>query len=89
MIDVAVYNSQGEEVEKVQVDETIFGGYVRYPLLKQAIVMYHANKRVGTAATKSRGMVRGTTKKMYRQKGTGNSRAGSIRTVIRRGGGVV
>ena len=50
--------------------------------------MYHANKRVGTAATKSRGMVKGTTKKMYRQKGTGNARAGSIRTVIRRGGGV-
>ena len=50
--------------------------------------MYHANKRVGTAATKSRGMVAGSTRKIYRQKGTGNARAGSVRTVIRRGGGV-
>jgi large subunit ribosomal protein L4 len=88
MIDVAVYNSQGEEVENVQVDESIFGGHVRYPLLKQAIVMYHANKRVGTAATKSRGMVRGSTRKLYRQKGTGNARVGNARTGKRVGGGV-
>ena len=88
MIDVVVYNSQGEEVEKVQVDESIFGGHVRYPLLKQAIVMYHANKRVGTAATKSRGMVRGSSRKLYRQKGTGNARVGNARTGKRVGGGV-
>ena len=88
MIDVVVYNSQGEEVENVQVDESIFGGHVRYPLLKQAIVMYHANKRVGTAATKSRGMVRGSTRKLYRQKGTGNARVGNARTGKRVGGGV-
>ncbi|MHC5162143.1 MAG: 50S ribosomal protein L4, partial [Planctomycetota bacterium] len=48
---------------------------------------YHANKRVGTAATKSRGMVDGSTRKIYRQKGTGNARAGSIRTPVRVGGG--
>ena len=88
MIDVVVYNSQGEEVEKVHVDETIFGGHVRYPLLKQAIVMYHANKRLGTAATKSRSMVRGSSRKLYRQKGTGNSRVGNARTGKRVGGGV-
>ena len=50
--------------------------------------MYHANKRVGTAATKSRGMVRGSTRKLFRQKGTGNARMGTVRTVIRKGGGV-
>ena len=50
--------------------------------------MYHANKRVGTAATKSRGMVDGTNKKIFRQKGTGNARAGSKRTGKRVGGGV-
>lgn len=88
MIDVAVYNKEGQEVDKLQVDEALFGGEVRYDLLKQAIVMYHANKRVGTAATKSRGMVAGSTRKLFRQKGTGNARVGTIRTGKRVGGGV-
>ncbi len=70
------------------MDEAALGGKVRYSLLKQAIVMYHANKRVGTAATKSRGMVEGSTRKLYRQKGTGNARVGNIRTGKRVGGGV-
>jgi len=88
MIDVAVYNREGLEIEKLQVDENVFGGCVRYPLLKQAVVMYHANKRVGTAATKSRGMVVGSSRKLFRQKGTGNARVGNIRTGKRVGGGV-
>lgn len=88
MIDVAVYNREGKEVESLQVDEGVFGGFVRYPLLKQAIVMYHANKRVGTAATKSRGMVQGSCRKLFRQKGTGNARVGNSRTGKRVGGGV-
>ena len=88
MIDVAVYNKDGKELESLQVDEGVFGGVVRYPLLKQAIVMYHANKRVGTAATKSRGMVKGSTAKLFRQKGTGNARVGNARTGKRVGGGV-
>lgn len=88
MIDVAVYNREGEEIETLQVDENVFGGKVRIPLLKQAIVMYHANKRVGTAATKSRGMVQGSTRKLFRQKGTGNARVGNARTGKRVGGGV-
>ncbi|MCK5173276.1 MAG: 50S ribosomal protein L4, partial [Planctomycetes bacterium] len=80
MIDVAVYNREGKELESLQVDEGVFGGVVRYPLLKQAIVMYHANKRVGTAATKSRGMVQGSTRKLFKQKATGNARVGNART---------
>jgi len=88
MITVPVHNRKGQEIENLQVDEAILGGRVRYALLKQAIVMYHANKRVGTAATKSRGMVKGSTRKIYRQKGTGNARMGTVRTNIRRGGGV-
>ena len=88
MIEVAVYNREGNQVETLQVDEAVFGGVVRHPLLKQAIVMYQANKRVGTAATKSRGMVEGSTRKLYRQKGTGNARAGAVRTPVRVGGGV-
>jgi len=88
MIDVAVLNREGKEVESLQVDESIFGGCVRYELLKQAIVRHQANKRVGTAATKSRGMVKGSTAKLFRQKGTGNARVGNIRTAKRVGGGV-
>ncbi|MBN1817887.1 MAG: 50S ribosomal protein L4 [Sedimentisphaerales bacterium] len=88
MIDVPVYNRDGKEIETLHVDEGVLGGEIRYPLLKQAIVMYHANKHVGTAATKSRGMVAGSTKKLFRQKGTGNARVGNSRTGKRVGGGV-
>ena len=88
MIDLAVYNTDGQEVESLKVDEVAFGGSVRYPLLKQAIVMYHANKRAGTASSKSRSMVSGSSRKLFRQKGTGNARIGNIRTGKRVGGGV-
>jgi large subunit ribosomal protein L4 len=88
MMDLAVYNRDGQEVDSLKVDESVFGGSVRYPLLKQAIVMYQANKRVGTAATKSRSMVAGSGAKLFRQKGTGRARIGNIRTGKRVGGGV-
>ena len=88
MVNLSVYNREGKEVESLKVDEAVFGGSVRYPLLKQAIVMYHAKKRVGTASTKSRGVVAGSTRKLFRQKGTGNARIGNIRTGKRVGGGV-
>ncbi|MHC4707582.1 MAG: 50S ribosomal protein L4, partial [Planctomycetota bacterium] len=87
MVDLTVYNRKGQEVDSLKVDESILGGSVRYPLLKQAVVMYQANKRVGTAATKSRGMVAGSTAKVFRQKGTGRARIGNIRTGKRVGGG--
>ena len=89
MIDLAVYNVDGKEVDNLRVDEATLGGSVRHALLKQAIVMYHANKRVGTAATKSRSMVAGSSRKLFRQKGTGNARVGNIRTGKRRGGGMI
>jgi len=88
MIDLVVYNPDGQEVDRLKVNESALGGAVRYRLLKQAIVMYHANKRVGTAATKGRSMVAGADKKLFRQKGTGNARVGNIRTGKRVGGGV-
>jgi large subunit ribosomal protein L4 len=88
MIDLSVYNRDGQEVDILKVDELLLGGSVRYPLLKQAIVMYHANKRVGTAATKGRSMVAGSGVKLFRQKGTGRARVGNIRTGKRVGGGV-
>ena len=88
MIDLAVYNKDGQEVDSLKVDESFLGDSVRYPLLKQAVVMYHANKRVGTAATKGRSMVAGSTTKLFRQTGTGRARVGNIRTGKRVGGGV-
>ena len=88
MIRLPVYDRDGRELETLKVDESVFGGRVRYALLKQAIVMYHANKRVGTAATKNRALVEGSTRKIYAQKHTGNARAGTIRTAKRVGGGV-
>ncbi|MBI1372875.1 MAG: 50S ribosomal protein L4 [Phycisphaera sp.] len=88
MIEVPVYSLDGKQTDTLQIDEQLLGGEIRPALLKQAYVMYHANKRQGSSATKSRGMVEGSTRKLYRQKGTGNARAGSARTNIRKGGGV-
>ncbi len=88
MIELPVYNHTGKQVDKLAIDEAQLGGEVRPSLLKQAYVMFHANLRQGSARTKSRGMVEGSTRKLYRQKGTGNARAGARRTVVRKGGGV-
>src|SRR5450755_2426833 len=87
MIEVPVYNQSGQEIEKFQVDEAKLGGEVRRNLLKQAIVYYHANQRQGTVQTQARGEVAGSTRKMFRQKGTGNARTGGIRNPIKKGGG--
>jgi len=87
MIEIPIYNQAGQEVEKFQVDETRLGGEVRHALLKQALVMYHANQRQGTVRTLARGEVAGSTRKMFRQKGTGNARTGGIRNPIKKGGG--
>src|SRR5499427_4897772 len=87
MIEVPVYNQSGKEVEKFAVDEAKLGGEVRRDLLKQALVMYHANQRQGTVRTQARGEVAGSTRKLYRQKGTGNARTGGIRNPIKVGGG--
>src|SRR5947199_3862277 len=87
MIEVPVYNQSGDKVDTIQVDEAKLGGEVRQNLLKQAIVYYHANQRQGTVQTQARGEVAGSTRKMFRQKGTGNARTGGIRNPIKRGGG--
>jgi len=87
MIEVPVYNQAGSKIDTIQLDEAKLGGEVRKSLLKQAIVMYHANQRQGTVQTKARGEVAGSTRKMFRQKGTGNARTGGIRNPIKKGGG--
>ena len=87
MIEVPVFNQTGEKVSTIQVDPEKLGGEVRKNLLKQALVMYHANQRQGTVRTLARGEVAGSTRKMFRQKGTGNARTGGIRNPIKKGGG--
>lgn len=87
MIEIPVFDNTGEETSSVQVDEQKLGGKPHLKLLKQAVVMYQANRRQGTAKTKSRSEVRGSTRKIYRQKGTGHARMGSNRSPVRRGGG--
>src|SRR2546421_9314815 len=87
MIEVPIFNQAGTKVGTVNLDEAKFGGAVNLPLLKQALVMYHANQRQGTVRTKARGEVAGSTRKMYKQKGTGNARTGGIRNPIKKGGG--
>ena len=88
MIELPIYNRTGQEVAKLSVDEALLGGQVRPALLKQALVMYQANKRQGTVATKGRGEVEGSTKKLYAQKHTGNARRGNLRTNVMKGGGM-
>lgn len=87
-MEVPVYNMQGEQVGSMTVDEQALGGDVNHALLKQAYVRYHANRRQGSARTRSRGSVEGSTRKIYRQKGTGRARMGPVRSPIRKGGGV-
>ena len=76
-------------VGQVEFDEAPFGGSVLFRTLKDAVVMYQANQRQGTASTKGRSKVRGTNKKPYRQKHTGRARAGDRKSPIWRGGGTV
>jgi large subunit ribosomal protein L4 len=87
MLEVPIYNTSGQKVDTWKVEESLLGGRVNVALLKQAIVIYHANRRQGTVRTKSRADVEGSTRKLYKQKGTGNARHGSIRAPIYVGGG--
>jgi large subunit ribosomal protein L4 len=87
MIEVPVFDQNGQKLQTIQVDEAKLGGTVRKNLLKQAIVAYHANQRQGTVRTLARGEVAGSTRKVFRQKGTGNARTGGIRNPIKKGGG--
>jgi large subunit ribosomal protein L4 len=88
-MEILVYNKQGEKVDSMQLDEKKFGGLIRTRLLRDVIVMYEANKRQGTASTKTKSEVAGGGKKPWVQKHTGRARAGSIRSPIWRGGGIV
>jgi large subunit ribosomal protein L4 len=86
-LSLPVYNRQGQSIETIMVDPADFGGKVSKQLLHDAVIMYQANQRAGTHSTLRRGEVAGSTKKLFRQKGTGNARVGNKRTNKRRGGG--
>ncbi len=87
MISLNVYNVSGETVGSVEIDPADFGGEINRQLLHDVVIMHLANQRAGTHSTLRRGEVAGSTKKLFRQKGTGNARAGTRRTNKRRGGG--
>jgi large subunit ribosomal protein L4 len=86
-IKVDVLNAQGQPVGAVEIDPADFGGSINKQLLHDVVVMHMANQRAGTHSTLRRGEVAGSTKKLFRQKGTGNARVGTRRTNKRRGGG--
>ncbi len=89
MANLVIYDRTGKEVGTYEIDPAELAPRINKQLLHDAVVMYQANRRMGTHRSKSRGEVSGSTKKMYRQKGTGNARAGSRRSGVRRGGGQI
>ena len=87
MAKLPIFDKSGKKVGTYAIEASEVAPRINRQLLHDAVVMYQANDRQGTSRTKSRGEVSGSTKKMYRQKGTGNARAGSRRSGVRRGGG--
>lgn len=87
MISVPVVNMSGSQVGTYEFDPAELAPAINKQLLHDVVVMYEANRRVGTVRQKSRGEVAGSTKKLFRQKGTGRARAGTKRTGKRVGGG--
>lgn len=84
---VAVYDITGAKTGEIELNDSVFGVEVNESVLHQAVVMQLASQRLGTAATKTRGLVRGGGRKPWKQKGTGRARAGSTRSPIWVGGG--
>ncbi len=86
---IPVYDMKGKEVERLSLDKNLFNGEVNKEVLYHAVVVYNSNQRQGNASTKTRGDVSGGGKKPYRQKGTGQARAGSTRSPLWRHGGSI
>lgn len=89
MPDIQVRNLSGGEVETITLSDDVFGAPLNVPLMHQAVTRIQASARLGTSSAKTRGEVRGSTVKIYRQKGTGRARHGSRKSPIFKGGGVV
>ena len=88
MMEAKLFNQAGDEVGAIELAEYIFGIAPNIPVMHQAVVRQQANARLGTHNTRGRGEVTGSTRKVYRQKGTGRARQGSVRAPHRKGGGV-
>lgn len=86
-LSVALFDASGKELKKITLPEVVFGSKINEPLMAQAVRVYLANQRMGSAVAKTRGQVDGSTRKIYRQKGTGRARHGGIRAPIFVGGG--
>ena len=86
---VKLYNVAGEETGEIELNDSVFGVDYNEAVIHQAVVRQMANERLGTHATKTRGLVRGGGKKPWKQKGTGRARVGSIRSPLWVGGGTV
>ena len=89
MANVSVYNMEGKEVGKMDLNDAVFGVEVNEHLVHMAVVQQLANNRQGTQKAKTRGEVSGGGRKPWRQKGTGHARQGSTRSPQWKGGGVV
>ncbi|MDO8526195.1 MAG: 50S ribosomal protein L4 [Deltaproteobacteria bacterium] len=88
MLTQPILGTDNKELKKIELNKAIFGVPVRRQLLYDCVQLYQAAKRQGTAKAKFRGEVKGSSKKIYKQKGTGNARHGSIRANVFVGGGV-
>jgi len=88
MITLPLHDREGRQTGTVEVDEAAVGGHVRLSLLRHAVHVYETRRRVGTRRGRTRGLVAGSSAKLYRQKGTGRARMGTRRTAVRRGGGI-
>lgn len=86
---VPVYNLAGEVVRQIEISDLVFAAPFHEAVVHQVMVSQRANARQGTHDTKSRSEVRGSTRKLFRQKGTGEARAGSMKSPLRRGGGII
>ena len=86
---VTVYNNTKKKIEDIDLNDELFGVEVNMPLLHQVILAQNANARQGTASTKTRSDISGSTRKLFKQKGTGGARPGSIKSPLQYGGGTV
>jgi len=86
---VNVINKMGEKVSEIDLPDAIFGVPVKKSVLHEVVTMQLASRRAGTASALHRGEVRGSTRKLFKQKGTGRARRGDIRSPLLRGGGAV
>jgi large subunit ribosomal protein L4 len=86
---IDILNAKGKAIDKFKLDPFVFDGKVNNELLHQAVTIYLSNQRFGLAAAKTRGEVSGSGRKLWRQKGTGRARVGSIRSPLWRKGGII